>query len=200
MGNKTPSSMDASPPMSWDASMSQSQFMERDTVLVLDNDDNVIGSASKKESHVFSPDTPRGVLHRAFSVFLFEEEEDGEGGGGGGGPRLLLQKRASTKITFPNVWTNTCCSHPLHGMIPDEVDGPGDVSSGMAHGVKNAAIRKLGHELGVRADELKVSVFTSISFLGRSEDAAGAAAAVASTDGEGGGGGGHAIVLFFVFY
>ena len=143
--------------ISWDASMSQSQFMERDTVLVLDCDDNVIGSASKKESHVFSPDTPRGILHRAFSVFLFEE--DGDDGEGGGGPRLLLQKRASTKITFPNVWTNTCCSHPLHGMVPDEVDGPGDVSSGMVRGVKNAAIRKLGHELGIRAGELKVRLF-----------------------------------------
>jgi isopentenyl-diphosphate delta-isomerase type 1 len=138
--------------------MSQSQFMERDTVLVLDLNDNVIGSASKKESHVFSHDTPRGILHRAFSVFLFEDD------GGVGGPRLLLQKRASTKITFPNVWTNTCCSHPLHGMEIDEVDGPEDVVSGMVRGVKSAAIRKLGHELGIKSNELKVGALPFVSF------------------------------------
>lgn len=78
----------------WDGnSMSQTDMMEKDTVLVLDDADNVIGSASKKNSHVFKNDQPRGVLHRAFSVFLFDEST-GE---------LLLQKRASTKITFPNV-------------------------------------------------------------------------------------------------
>lgn len=73
--------------------MTQTDMMEKDTVLVLDDLDNVIGSASKKDSHVFKTDQSRGILHRAFSVFLFDEST-GE---------LLLQKRASTKITFPNV-------------------------------------------------------------------------------------------------
>lgn len=45
-----------------------------------------------------------GLLHRAFSVFLFRPSDG----------RLLLQKRASEKITFPDQWTNTCCSHPLY--------------------------------------------------------------------------------------
>lgn len=44
-----------------------------------------------------------GLLHRAFSVFLFRPSDG----------RLLLQKRADEKITFPGMWTNTCCSHPL---------------------------------------------------------------------------------------
>ena len=44
-----------------------------------------------------------GLLHRAFSVFLFDSQN-----------RLLLQQRASEKITFPDMWTNTCCSHPLN--------------------------------------------------------------------------------------
>lgn len=44
-----------------------------------------------------------GLLHRAFSVFLFRPTDG----------RLLLQKRADEKITFPSMWTNTCCSHPL---------------------------------------------------------------------------------------
>jgi isopentenyl-diphosphate delta-isomerase len=73
--------------------MTQDDMMIKDTVLVLDDDDNVIGSESKKGSHLFNAKTQRGVLHRAFSVFLFDEST-GE---------LLLQQRASTKITFPNV-------------------------------------------------------------------------------------------------
>lgn len=73
--------------------MSQEDMMIKDTVLVLDHEDNVIGSASKLNSHEFNPEQPRAILHRAFSVFLFDEST-GE---------LLLQQRASTKITFPNV-------------------------------------------------------------------------------------------------
>ena len=42
------------------------------------------------------------ALHRAFSVFLFNSDNE-----------LLLQKRAACKITFPNFWTNTVCSHPI---------------------------------------------------------------------------------------
>lgn len=129
--------------------ISQSQFMESDTVLVLDNDDNVISSASKKSSHEFSPAQPRGILHRAFSVFLFDKSTN----------ELLLQKRASTKITFPNVWTNTCCSHPLHGMNPSESECDVEGNLGKVNGVKNAAVRKLNHELGIPVGELKLDDF-----------------------------------------
>ena len=125
--------------------------MESDTVLVLDNNDNVISSASKKSSHEFSPNQPYGILHRAFSVFLFDKSTN----------ELLLQKRASSKITFPSVWTNTCCSHPLHGMNPSEceLDNGGDVDGGNVTGVKHAAIRKLFHELGIPIGELKLEEF-----------------------------------------
>lgn len=44
----------------------------------------------------------KGLLHRAFSVFLFNDKHE-----------LLLQQRADEKITFPEYFTNTCCSHPL---------------------------------------------------------------------------------------
>lgn len=78
----------------WDGNaMTQEDMMIKDTVLVLDNDDNVIGSASKRTSHEFTSEQARGILHRAFSVFLFDEST-GE---------LLLQQRASSKITFPKV-------------------------------------------------------------------------------------------------
>ena len=123
--------------------------MSRDSVIVLSPSDEVIGAASKKDSHVFSPSQPRGTLHRAFSVFLFDV----------GTGEMLLQKRASSKITFPNVWTNTCCSHPLHGMEPDEVDGEEDVRDGSVGGVKNAAVRKLEQELGIPIGQLKVGRF-----------------------------------------
>jgi hypothetical protein len=53
--------------------MSQDDMMLKDTVVVLNETDDIIGSASKKESHVFSLEQPRGVLHRAFSVFVFDE-------------------------------------------------------------------------------------------------------------------------------
>lgn len=77
----------------WGQGLSQNDLMEKDTVLVLNDKDEIIGSATKKDSHVFSPEQPRAILHRAFSVFLFDKTDG----------RLLLQQRASTKITFPNV-------------------------------------------------------------------------------------------------
>jgi isopentenyl-diphosphate delta-isomerase len=82
----------------WDGNaMSQEDMMMKDTVLVLDDDDNVIGSASKRKSHEFTIEQPRAILHRAFSAFIFDEST-GE---------LLLQQRASSKITFPNVRRQT---------------------------------------------------------------------------------------------
>jgi isopentenyl-diphosphate Delta-isomerase len=84
--------------------------MEKDTCILVDTDDNIQGSASKADAHKFKSGQPTGLLHRAFSVFLFDSQK-----------RLLLQRRADSKITFPGVWTNTCCSHQLHGYDPTEV-------------------------------------------------------------------------------
>jgi len=78
--------------------MSQEDFMEKDTVLVLDQNDNVIGSESKRSSHEFNKKQPAGVLHRAFSVFIFDETTN----------ELLLQQRAAEKITFPSVRRRVC--------------------------------------------------------------------------------------------
>ena len=140
----------------WDGTaMTQTDFMERDTVLVLSNDDTVIGSESKRSSHEFTPTQPRGVLHRAFSVFLFDSSTN----------ELLLQNRARTKITFPNVWTNKGCSHLLHGVDVKEVDGPEDVKDGSVMGVKAAALRKLEHELGIPVGELPVEGFKFLTRL-----------------------------------
>ena len=102
---------------------SQAEMME-ELVLCLDSDDNVIDSSSKFTTH-----HGEGILHRAFSVLIF----DGEG-------RLLVQQRSSDKITFPAVWANSCCSHPL------DIDGE---NSDPIEGVKEAARRKLDQELGI---------------------------------------------------
>ncbi len=61
-----------------------------------------IGTAEKLSAHL-----PPGRLHRAFSVFLFDDAG-----------RLLLQRRALGKYHSPGVWSNTCCGHPYPGEPP----------------------------------------------------------------------------------
>ncbi|KAL8765638.1 MAG: hypothetical protein Q9209_007370 [Squamulea sp. 1 TL-2023] len=119
----------------------QVRLME-EVCIVLDKDDNPIGSASKKVCHLMK-NIDDGLLHRAFSVFLFDSQN-----------RLLLQQRASEKITFPNMWTNTCCSHPL-GV-------PGETGAGLEEaiqGVRRAAQRKLDQELGIQAKQVPLDKF-----------------------------------------
>ncbi|EON60837.1 isopentenyl-diphosphate delta-isomerase [Coniosporium apollinis CBS 100218] len=110
--------------------------------IVLDDNDVPIGSASKKVCHLMS-NIDQGLLHRAFSVFLFDSQN-----------RLLLQQRATEKITFPDMWTNTCCSHPLG--IPGETGVGLDAS---IQGVKRAAQRKLDQELGIKAEDVPLENF-----------------------------------------
>ena len=67
-------------------------------VILVNERDEAIGTMEKQEAH------RKGLLHRAFSIFLF----DAEG-------RLLLQQRAAEKYHSASLWTNTCCSHPRPG-------------------------------------------------------------------------------------
>jgi isopentenyl-diphosphate Delta-isomerase len=69
---------------------------------LVDEDGTTIGTAEKLAAH-----QPPGQLHRAFSVFLFDERG-----------RLLLQQRALGKYHSPGVWSNTCCGHPYPGEAP----------------------------------------------------------------------------------
>ena len=68
--------------------------MEEFVVLVNEKDQK-LGRMEKQQAHV------AGLLHRAFSVFVFNSKGE-----------LLLQQRAESKYHSPLLWTNTCCSHP----------------------------------------------------------------------------------------
>jgi len=113
----------------------QVELME-ERIVVVDEEDRVVRPGSKKECHL-NKNIAQGLLHRAFSVFLFDLEG-----------RLLLQQRSDKKITFPLYWANSCCSHPLH--TPDELEEEDGL------GVKRAAVRKLGQELGIPPEELPI--------------------------------------------
>ena len=125
--------------MAAQSSDSTQASMMAEAVLQVDENDVVVGPISKADSHYQS-----GSLHRAFSVLLFNP--DGQ---------LLLQQRAHDKITFPSVWANSCCSHPLASAEEMEEDN--------ALGVKVAAIRKLDQELGISPDSIDINDFHFIT-------------------------------------
>ena len=89
-------------------------------VLLVNLNDEVIGLEEKMSAH------EKALLHRAFSVFLFNEN------------KVLLQKRASTKYHCPGLWTNTCCSHPRLNETPAK-----------------AAIRRLQEELEIHVENVR---------------------------------------------
>ncbi|KAI6007426.1 Isopentenyldiphosphate isomerase [Pisolithus albus] len=132
----------------------QSRLMDERCILV-DEQDNAIGAMDKKTCHLME-NINKGLLHRAFSAFVFRPSDG----------KLLLQQRASSKITFPDMWTNTCCSHPLDDFEEEKVEK--DQS-----GVRHAASRKLEHELGIPRSQTPVDQFqylTRIHYLAPSND------------------------------
>lgn len=84
-------------------------------VVLVNPKDEVLGLMEKQQAHV------NGLLHRAFSVFLFNDEGE-----------MLLQKRAAEKYHSPGQWTNAVCSHPRN----DET-------------YKDGARRRVKEELGI---------------------------------------------------
>lgn len=71
---------------------------KREDLILVNEKDEVLGTMEKMEAH------RKAVLHRAFSVFIFNNKGE-----------MLLQQRASGKYHSPNLWTNACCSHPRPG-------------------------------------------------------------------------------------
>jgi isopentenyl-diphosphate delta-isomerase len=94
-------------------------------VILVDKDDCEIGLMEKMEAH------KQSVLHRAFSVFLFNPQG-----------KMLLQQRALTKYHSAGLWTNTCCSHPR----------PGET-------LENAVSRRLIEEMGITTKVFKAFDF-----------------------------------------
>jgi isopentenyl-diphosphate Delta-isomerase len=92
-----------------------------ESVILVDETGFARGTAAKAAVH-----HARTPLHLAFSCYLF----DGAG-------RFLLTRRAESKRTWPGVWTNTCCGHPL----------PGEP-------VADSVRRRLRQELGIATADL----------------------------------------------
>lgn len=68
-------------------------------VVLVDDNNTPIGREDKDLVH--NANTP---LHRAFSLFVFNNKG-----------QLLIQQRSHLKKTFPLVWSNSCCGHPMPG-------------------------------------------------------------------------------------
>ena len=100
--------------------------MMSNEVILVSEEDVAIGTMEKMEAHRL------GVLHRAFSVFVFDAQGN-----------MLLQQRSAGKYHGALLWSNTCCSHPYPG---EEVE--------------RAAVRRLGEEMGFTTTLEKIFTFT----------------------------------------
>ena len=72
---------------------------ESENLILVDQQDREIGTLDKAACH-----DGQGMLHRAFSLFIFNSQGE-----------LLLQKRSSQKRLWGGYWSNSCCSHPRQG-------------------------------------------------------------------------------------
>ncbi|HEU4901783.1 MAG TPA: isopentenyl-diphosphate Delta-isomerase [Flavisolibacter sp.] len=100
--------------------------MKEQQVILVTPQDEPLGVMEKMEAH------QKGLLHRAFSVFIFDKEG-----------RMLLQQRAPQKYHGAYLWTNACCSHPMWN-----------------EPVEAAAQRRLMEELGFTTPLEKIFSFT----------------------------------------
>ncbi len=80
---------------------------EREELILVDADDEVVGYRSKGDCH-----DGEGILHRAFSVFLFDNQG-----------HVLIQQRSADKRLWPLYWSNSVCSHPRRGESLDYATG-----------------------------------------------------------------------------
>ena len=124
---------------------SQTKFLN-DQLILVDTEDNNIGSISKLDSHLLSKKNK--YPHRAFSIFLFDSKN-----------RLLIQRRAKIKVTFPLIWANTCCSHPLNIETENSPEN-----------INNALVKRIKYELGIDTDKNMYKLFDKILYRAPSND------------------------------
>lgn len=124
----------------------QVEFYHSEQLIRVDENDAILGSISKGESHAIET-VRRGVYHRALSLLIFDQQD-----------RFLLTQRAACKITFPNYFTNACCSHPLYDTSEIEQDDE-------AIGVKRATIRRSNFELGIDLRDITPSELKFVNRL-----------------------------------
>ena len=79
--------------------MHETVSSDDELLILVDSDDRELGFLDKASCH-----DGAGVLHRAFSLFVFNERSE-----------LLIQQRAGAKRLWPSYWSNSCCSHPRRG-------------------------------------------------------------------------------------
>lgn len=72
---------------------------DSESLILVDAADRDVGHLSKERCHAGT-----GVLHRAFSLLIFNDSGE-----------LLIQQRSSSKRLWPLYWSNSCCSHPRRG-------------------------------------------------------------------------------------
>ena len=97
--------------------VSHSTTSDSDSLILVDEADREVGHLDKASCH-----QGRGVLHRAFSLLIFNDAGE-----------LLLQQRSAAKRLWPLFWSNSCCSHPRR-----------------AETMEQAIHRRLYEELGLR--------------------------------------------------
>jgi isopentenyl-diphosphate delta-isomerase len=108
---------------------------EDELLITVNEEDEPLGPAPRGECH-----EGRGILHRAFSVYLFDEAG-----------RVLLQRRSAAKRLWPLFWSNSVCSHPRWGEPLDD-----------------AAHRRVKEELGVEVGLRRVFRFVYQAAFGES--------------------------------
>lgn len=72
---------------------------EDEPLILVNERDEPLGTLAKSACH-----DGAGVLHRAFSLFVFNAAGE-----------TLLQRRHASKRLWPGYWANSCCSHPRAG-------------------------------------------------------------------------------------
>ncbi|XP_072910948.1 isopentenyl-diphosphate Delta-isomerase 1 [Hemitrygon akajei] len=129
----------------------QVQLLAEMCILINENDIKT-GADTKRNCHL-NENINKGLLHRAFSVFIFNSEG-----------KLLLQQRSDAKITFPGCFTNTCCSHPLSTAA--------EMEERDAIGVRRAAQRRLKEEFGIPMQQVpleEMNYLTRIHYKAQSD-------------------------------